>query len=582
MKIKKITPYRSNQKYLSVYDITVDKTHNYCVEGVVVSNSKRISMLDVNALLSAGATETLRDTATIRGQRNENYWLQFMSGFTPQEPHVPWVYEKFVDELRASGINVVNKGPITNIMALTNKDVQALTQNREIKSGDTISFDKGLKPIPGGLFDPSLTGGHNGRAWSYISLPEPVPSPVMEEPIRRLLDLTQKEFEAILAGKKEYKQYGKGPYAIKKALEDINIDGEINKQKQIINNGSNAKKDLAIRKLGYLKGLKNLNMRPEEWMLERVPVIPPAFRPITMLGDSAIPLVADANYLYKELLTAKDNFAKIKEKLGDDGATDERLTVYNAFKAVTGLGDPTHPKLQEKNIKGFLKHIFGVSPKFGTVQRKLLSTTVDNVGRATIIPNPNLDMDTVALPEEKAFDVYGQFIIRRLRRMGLPLTEAIRHVKDKTALAKDIMLKEMAERPVYVNRAPVLHKYGIMAFKPILTTNKALEVSPLITKSFNADFDGDTMQFHVPTTPEAIKEAYEVMLPSKSLISANDFYTPVFMPVEEDILAGIYNMTRDVKNNKQAPRVFDTVEAAKAAYMRGEISVNTPVTILKG
>src|SRR5690606_18185809 len=122
---------------------------------------------------------------------------------------------------------------------------------------------------------------------------------------------------------------------------------------------------------------------------------------------------------------------------------------------------------------------------------------------------PDLNMDEVALPENRAWNVYRNFVIRRLRRRGMPLIEAAKQVEEKSAVAKEELIKEMQSRPVIVNRAPVLHKFGIMAFWPKLTKDETLKVSPLIVKGFNADFDGDAMQYHVPVDESARQEAIE-------------------------------------------------------------------------
>ena len=154
-------------------------------------------------------------------------------------------------------------------------------------------------------------------------------------------------------------------------------------------------------------------------------------------------------------------------------------------------------------MKGVLRTIFGSSPKLGTVQRRLISSTVDNVGRAVITPNPDLDMDQVGLPEERAFDVYSKFVVRRLRRKGMPISKALQSIKDRAPIAKEALVEEMEQRPVIINRAPVLHKFGILAFHPQLVPGSTLQVSPLVVGGFGADFDGDAMQYHVPTSEDA-------------------------------------------------------------------------------
>jgi DNA-directed RNA polymerase beta' subunit len=577
VRVVAVTPHQGTAK-VPVYDITVADTHLYVVAGVVVSNSKRISMLDVNALRSHGATEVLRDAGTVRGQKNPELWLQFMQGYTPTTFKVPVRYEKFVNQLRASGINPVRSGYQTTVMAMTGRDVDTLAGDRVIKSGETVNFDSDLSPIAGGLFDPQLTGGHGGKRWAAVELPEPMPNPVMEEPIRRLLGLTQKKLRSVMSGDEELGKHGSGPGAIVKALEDINVDRELDVARAQWHSGKATHRDQAYRKWGYLEAAKRLDLHPRDWVLSKVPVLPPAFRPVSMMGDTGVPLVSDPNYLYKELLTANKNYADSKTAFGDKNLGQERLAVYDAFKAVTGLGDPTHPKLVEKNVKGILKSVFGASPKFGTVQRKLLSSTVDNVGRAVITPNPDYDIDTVGIPENQAFSVYSKFIVRRLKRKGMAIREALRHVEDRSDLARDVLRQEMDARPVFINRAPVLHRFGIMAFRPQLVKGDVLQVSPLVVKGFNADFDGDAMQFHVPTTDEAVKEAYDRMLPSRNLLSPADFKSPVHVPGQE-YLGGMYHAS--TARSQRRPSVYRNKKDVVAAYRRGDIRADDAVEILE-
>jgi DNA-directed RNA polymerase beta subunit len=541
------------------------------------TGSKRISMLDTNALLSHGATQVLRDAGSVRGQKNDDYWLQFMQGFTPRKPRIPMVYEKFINELKASGINVVRDGSQLHIMALTNKDVDKLAEDRDLKHGDTVHFDKGLEPVKGGLFDKELTGGHHGTRWSAIALNEAMPNPVMEEPIRRVLGLTRKQFEGVLSGE-HHLGHETGPKAIAKALDSVDLDAELARARNDVQYGTKTKRDDAVRKLGYLKSAKQLGIHPGDWMMSRVPVLPPQFRPVSVMGSNNIPLVSDPNFLYKELHEADKNLGEMKKHLGDGGVGAERLAVYQAFKAVSGLGEPITQQSQDKQVKGILKSIFGSSPKFGTVQRKLISSTVDNVGRAVISPNPDLDMDSVGLPEDRAYDVYQRFVVRRLRRQGMPLVQALQEVKDQTGRARNALNEEMQERPVIINRAPVLHRYGIMAFRPQLTKGSTLQVSPLIVKGFNADFDGDAMQYHVPTDEAARVEALARMLPSKSLLSPGDFKTPVHVPGQEYV-GGLYSAS--TAKSKRPVRTFRSKADVLAAWLHKEIDVGDAVKILQ-
>jgi DNA-directed RNA polymerase subunit beta len=554
-------------------------TGGYTAEGAPAKGgsegAKRVGMLDLGALLSHGAGQVIRDAKMVRGQANPEYWSQVMAGYTPPLPKIPQVYTKFVEQLRGAGINTVREGTKTHIMALTDKEIDKLTGDREIQNADTVDWKSGLRPKTGGLFDESLTGGHNGNRWAKVTLHEPMPNPVMEEPIRRTLGLTEKKFRDILAGQEKLNDET-GPMAIKNALKRINVPKAIEQARQDIQSGRKVARDAAVRRLAFLKTSEKTGTHPEEWMLTKMPVIPPAFRPVSTMGQKKLPLVADANYLYKELLDANSVLKDSAGVLTDVG--NERLGLYDAMKGVTGMGDPVQAKNVERRVRGFLSQIFGSSPKYGTVQRKLLSSTVDLVGRAVITPNPDLDMDQVALPEEKAWEIYKPFIVRGLVRRGLPRMEAIKSFDDKNNMARGELNQQMSSRPIIINRAPVLHRYGIMAFYPRLTKNKTMEVSPLVTKGFGADFDGDAMQFHVPSTDAAGREAAEKMLPSRNLFAASTFkghYTPV-----AELQSGLYVASNRI-NKKSPTRVFKSAKDAIAAYRRGDIEVDTPVHIVE-
>jgi DNA-directed RNA polymerase subunit beta len=553
-------------------------TGGYTSEGAPAkggeSGSKKVGMLDLGALLSHGASHVIRDIKLVRGQADPQRWSQFMSGFNPAPPKIPYMHEKFVNLLRAGGINPVREGTRTHIMAMTPKVMDQLVGDREIQNTETVDWKGGLKPKAGGLFDEKLTGGHDGNLWSSIKLHEPMPNPVMEEPIRRVLGLTEAKFRDILAGRADIA--GKrGPEAVLTALQNIDVDAELTRARQDIKSGKRTSRDAAVRRLRYLKDTQRLGIHPSEWMMHKVPVLPPKFRPVTTMGSKKLPLVADANFLYKEVFDSNSVLKELSGELDDTG--DERLAVYDAVKAVTGLGAPTHPKNVERNVKGALKHIFGSSPKHGMVQRKLLSTTTDLVGRAVITPNPDLDMDHVGLPEDKAWEIYKPFIVRHLTRRGMPRLQAAHALQNRTPDAKQALLATMESRPIIINRAPVLHRYGMMAFHPRLVKGHTMQISPLVVGGFSADFDGDAMQYHVPSTDEAAKEALHKMLPSANLLGAANF-KPMYKPTHEYV-GGLYAASARV-DKKNKPKVFQTQADAVRAYHRGDINVDSEIEIL--
>ncbi len=186
-------------------------------------------------------------------------------------------------------------------------------------------------------------------------------------------------------------------------------------------------------------------------------------------------------------------------------------------------------------------------------------------------------MDQVGLPIDKAWTIYQPFIIRRLVRRGMSRMNAVRSTQDRSKAALSEMQAEMRERPVVINRAPVLHKYGVMSFWPQLTQSSVLEVSPLVVVGFNADFDGDAMQFHVPTTKEAVEEAKTKLLPSSNLLSSGKFdvhYVPTM-----EYVGGLYAATSK-RDKSRPPKVYRSVEDAIRAYKQGKINVDREVEIV--
>jgi DNA-directed RNA polymerase subunit beta len=535
--------------------------------------SKRMSLADNNALLSHGALGVIADAKTVRGQKNQDYWAAFMSGKSPGQPKVPHVYDKFFNQLRAAGINPVRSGSRIQVMAMTDKDIDQMAGDRELRSSDTVDWKEGLKPIKGGLFDEHLTGGHAGNRWSKITLHEPMPNPVMEEPIRKILGLTQKKFLDVLAGKEMLSDMT-GPKAIYSSLANIDMTKAVDKAEHEWRNSKKSTKDAALKRWSLLKHAKDLGIHPKEWMVNKIPVLPPAFRPVSIMGSADRPLVSDPNYLYKEAFDANQALRETSQFSNELG--EERVSLYKAFKGITGLGEPVTPKNQERGVKGVLKYVFGDNPKYGVMQRKLLSTTVDTVGRAVISPNPDLDMDEIGLPMTRAWDIYKPFIIRRLARRGVAPVKAAEMVEGKDKMAFEALQQEIQERPVIATRAPVHHRYGVMAFMPRLIKTEALQLSPSIVKGFGADFDGDTMNYHVPVSEAAVKDALEKMLPSKNLLSTKNF-KPHQLP-QNEYQGGLYLATAFSANKPEM--YFATKADALRAYRNGKIGPDQKIVIL--
>lgn len=452
-------------------------------------------LLDINAILAHGAYKVLHDTKILRGQRQENFWRHVLSGYSPLIEEKSFVYEKFLNLLKAAGINPYNKNEQIHLLALTNKDINLLAQNRVIENTETVDWNtEDFKPISGGLFDISKTGGHNGKLWSKIELDITLPSPVVEEVLRTILDVNEQEFENIIAGKVNIKGTSlTGPQGLYKYFaENYDINKDIKDTIKIIEDPNTTlnKLDKSVKKLKYLYSIKLFNQNIKDWFWNAVPVIPPAFRPVAVLPNSDVKVIDDLNYLYSRVFEANQVLRQFKQEGLD--TSNETLSLYKSLKSLVGLIDPIGKFEKAQQINGILKVLFGKTGKLGYFQKKVLGTAVDYSGQAVIIPDANLSIDEIGIPEELAWSAYKMFILKNLKyNFGIRnLQEALKHYENRTELARKALLEEM-KRPVIIKRDPLLHRYGFMAFKPVLVKGNVIHLNPIHNKLFGADFDGN-------------------------------------------------------------------------------------------
>jgi len=203
----------------------------------------------------------------------------------------------------------------------------------------------------------------------------------------------------------------------------------------------------------------------------------------------------------------------------------------------------------------------------------------DNTGNAVISPDPSLDMDHVGIPEKMAIVLYKPYVIRHMIKSGISPVDAVKHIKKRSKVAREILLKEMDRRPVIMTRSPVLHKYGFMGAKPVLTAGDTIKISPSVVEGFGADFDGDQMRIHVPSSQAAITDVLTKMLPSRNILAAKSFKAPKY--ISNEYLLGLY-LASSPKSKDKAKKSFETREDAIKAYNRGELKITDTIEILKG
>jgi DNA-directed RNA polymerase subunit beta' len=364
-----------------------------------------------------------------------------------------------------------------------------------------------------------------------------------------------------------------GPAAIEHALKKLDLAKLEEEQRDVIRSKKVSKRPHAIQVLNVLEGLKRNKLTPSDLIIKSVPVIPPAFRPFGVMGDSFVP--GDANELYRDLIQLRDAHKEAHDLLGDAGTADTKLALYDAVKAVYGYGDPVLPKTKQRGVSGFLQQVSGTSPKWSFFQRKLLSKPQDSVARGVIAVDPDLSLDQIGLPEDMAWKMYAPYIQRRLVHLGMSPGDALKHVTDRSPHAMTALQREIPERPVVYSRAPSWHKFNVLAGRPKLIKGSTIAINPLVTTGHNADFDGDTMNIHLPSHPEAVQEAKDKLMPSKMLFSIRDQDKVVPQPKQELILS----LFTAVHRPARAKHIFDSTAQAVDAIEKGRIPHTDEVSV---
>ncbi|MGO9832352.1 MAG: DNA-directed RNA polymerase subunit beta', partial [Myxococcaceae bacterium] len=202
---------------------------------------------------------------------------------------------------------------------------------------------------------------------------------------------------------------------------------------------------------------------------------------------------------------------------------------------------------------------------------------VDYSGRSVIVVGPELKLHQCGLPKIMALELFKPFIYNKLEEKGYVTTikSAKKMVERERPEVWDILEEVIREHPVMLNRAPTLHRLGMQAFEPVLIEGKAIQLHPLVCAAFNADFDGDQMAVHVPLSVEAQMEARVLMMSTNNILSpANG--KPIIVPTQ-DMVLGIYYLTRPREFAKGEGRVFASPEEVRAAYDHGEVGLQAKV-----
>ncbi len=392
-----------------------------------------------------------------------------------------------------------------------------------------------------------------------------------EEKYSELIEQEGVEFSAKMGGE-----------AVSDLLSQINIEEESIKLRAQakVETSVQRKKDV-LKRLRVVEAFRQSTNKPEWMILEVVPVLPPDLRPLVPLEGGRF-ATSDLNDLYRRVINRNNRLKKLieirapevilrNEKRMLQEAVDALFDNSRRARAVRGQGNRPLKSLSDM-LKG----------KQGRFRQNLLGKRVDYSGRSVIVVGPELEMGQCGLPKSMALELFKPFIIRKLEEKGYVQTvkSAKKLVERGRPEVWDILEEIILDHPVFLNRAPTLHRLGIQAFQPLLIEGKAIQIHPLVCAAFNADFDGDQMAVHVPLSYEAQLEARTLMFSANNILSPASG-APLAAP-SQDMVLGLYYLSM-VKNGARGEgKVFYSSDEAISALDAGVIHLHARISVRIG
>ena len=382
----------------------------------------------------------------------------------------------------------------------------------------------------------------------------------------------------------EYFRGGMGAESVRDLLEQVDLDAEREELEDQVKTAKGQKQSRAVKRLKVVSAFINSDNKPEDMVLEAIPVIPPELRPMVQLDGGRF-ATSDLNDLYRRVINRNNRL----KRLLDLGAPEiivnnEKRMLQEAVDALFDNGRRGRPVTGPGNrpLKSLSDMLKG---KQGRFRQNLLGKRVDYSGRSVIVAGPELRIHQCGLPKLMALELFKPFIMARLveRKSVQNIKAAKKMVDSMIPEVWDVLEEVIQEHPVLLNRAPTLHRLGLQAFEPVLVEGKAIQVHPLVCHAFNADFDGDQMAVHVPLSAEAQAEARLLMLSANNILSPAHG-KPLATP-SQDMVLGSYYLTYgpdaqeladlerilfegkwNEKKNGPRPHVFRSAQEAELSY----------------
>ena len=394
-----------------------------------------------------------------------------------------------------------------------------------------------------------------------------------------------------------------GAPLIKRELEKLNLKAEIfrtrcfvlvctkvlNKEKPIYDESKWFRKweqqriykirEQAIKRIRILENLIGTGSRPSWMILSILPVIPPALRPMIQLEGGRF-ATSDLNELYRRIITRNNRLLRLLEIDAPQLIIrNEKRLLQEAVDTLIDNGKRGKIALSANNrpLKSLSDIIKG---KHGRFRQNLLGKRVDYSGRSVIVVGPSLKLNQCGLPYEMAIELFQPFVIRELINQGLAdnMKIAKNLIQQNELIIEPVLEKILTNHPIFLNRAPTLHRLGIQAFEPILVRGRAIKLHPLVCSAFNADFDGDQMAVHIPLSLEAQAECYMLMLaPYNFLSPANG--EPIIMPSQDMVLGCYYLTVNNIKQLLGSSHYFINLEDVILAYNQNKLEIHSSIWV---
>src|SRR5918996_512118 len=339
---------------------------------------------------------------------------------------------------------------------------------------------------------------------------------------------------------------------------------------------SEAKRKKIAKRLKVVEAFRESGNKPEWMMLDVIPVIPPDLRPLVPLDGGRF-ATSDLNDLYRRVINRNNRLKRLQELNAPEIIIrNEKRMLQEAVDALfdNGRRGKTITGPNKRPLKSLSDMLKG---KQGRFRQNLLGKPVDYSGRSVIVVGPELKLHQCGLPKIMALELFKPFIYNKLEEKGYVTTikSAKKMVEKERPEVWDILEEVIREHPVLLNRAPTLHRLGIQAFEPVLIEGKAIQLHPLVCTAFNADFDGDQMAVHIPLSIEAQMEARVLMMSTNNILSPASG-KPIIVPTQ-DMVLGIYYMTRAREFAPGEGRVFSSPDEVRAAFDHGEVDLQAKI-----